>query len=142
MEARLVRLTPGELEGYLARLASLTSVVRWNGVPVGLQEAVHPAGPQARHELADRLPEAREGRPDGQRLRPVGEQPPRRAVEHAARLQDDRVRHGGRDRAVAHPLPQRGQVEHRRGNGVGEVIAIGQRGLPFEPFRRASVLMR
>ena len=43
MEARLVRLTPGELEGYLARLASLTSVVRWNGVPVGLQEAVQRA---------------------------------------------------------------------------------------------------
>ena len=36
-------LTPGELEGYLARLASLTAVVRWNGVPLGLQEAAQRA---------------------------------------------------------------------------------------------------
>jgi hypothetical protein len=43
MEAKLVRLTPGELEGYLARLAPLTRVVRWNGVPVGLQEAAQRA---------------------------------------------------------------------------------------------------
>jgi hypothetical protein len=43
VEARLVRMTPGELEGYLARLASVTPVVRWNGVPVGLSEAVRRA---------------------------------------------------------------------------------------------------
>ena len=43
MEARLVRLTPGELEGYLARLAPVTRVVRWNGVPVALQEAAQRA---------------------------------------------------------------------------------------------------
>ena len=40
MEAKLVRLTPGELEGYLARLAAITTVVRWNGVPVALSEAI------------------------------------------------------------------------------------------------------
>src|SRR5689334_5232698 len=43
MEARLVRLTPVELEGYLARLADITRVVRWNGVPVALEEAVRRA---------------------------------------------------------------------------------------------------
>jgi hypothetical protein len=43
MEAKLVRLTPGELEGYLARLAPVTRVVRWNGVPVALQEAAQRA---------------------------------------------------------------------------------------------------
>lgn len=43
MEAKLVRLTPGELEGYLARLAAVTRVVRWNGVPVGLHDAVQRA---------------------------------------------------------------------------------------------------
>ena len=35
-----MRMTPGELEGYLVRLAAVTPVVRWNGVPVGLSEAV------------------------------------------------------------------------------------------------------
>jgi hypothetical protein len=40
VEAKLVRLTPGELEGYLARLAAITTVVRWNGVPVALSEAI------------------------------------------------------------------------------------------------------
>lgn len=43
MEAKLVRLTPGELEGYLVRLAALTPVVRWNGVPVALSEAARRA---------------------------------------------------------------------------------------------------
>jgi hypothetical protein len=43
VEARLVRMTPGELEGYLVRLAAVTPVVRWNGVPVGVSEAVRRA---------------------------------------------------------------------------------------------------
>jgi len=43
MEARLVRLAPGEIEGYLARLAAVTRVVRWNGVPVALEEAARRA---------------------------------------------------------------------------------------------------
>lgn len=43
VEAKLVRLTPGELEGYLVRLAPVTRVVRWNGVPVALQEAAQRA---------------------------------------------------------------------------------------------------
>ncbi len=43
VEAKLVRLTPGELEGYLVRLSAVTRVVRWNGVPVALQEAVQRA---------------------------------------------------------------------------------------------------
>ena len=43
MGAKLVRMTPGELEGYLVRLAAVTPVVRWNGVPVGLSEAVRRA---------------------------------------------------------------------------------------------------
>ena len=38
-----MRMTPGELEGYLVRLAAVTPVVRWNGVPVGLAEAVRRA---------------------------------------------------------------------------------------------------
>jgi hypothetical protein len=41
--AKLVRMTPGELEGYLVRLAAVTPVVRWNGVPVGVSEAVRRA---------------------------------------------------------------------------------------------------
>lgn len=43
MEARLVRMTPGELEGYLVRLAAVTSVVRWNGVPMAVSEAARRA---------------------------------------------------------------------------------------------------
>ena len=43
VEAKLVRLTPGELEGYLVRLGAVTRVVRWNGVPVALQEAAQRA---------------------------------------------------------------------------------------------------
>jgi hypothetical protein len=43
MEAKLVRRTPGELEGYLVRLAAVTPVVAWNGVPVALSEAVRRA---------------------------------------------------------------------------------------------------
>ena len=43
VEAKLVRRTPGELEGYLARLAAVTAVVRWNGVPVALSEAARRA---------------------------------------------------------------------------------------------------
>ena len=43
VEAKLVRMTPGELEGYLARLAAVTPVVRWNGVPVALSEAARRA---------------------------------------------------------------------------------------------------
>lgn len=43
VEAKLVRLTPGELEGYLVRLAAVTPVVRWNGVPVALAEAARRA---------------------------------------------------------------------------------------------------
>ena len=38
-----MRMTPGELEGYLVRLAAVTPVVRWNGVPVGVSEAVRRA---------------------------------------------------------------------------------------------------
>ena len=38
-----MRMTPGELEGYLVRLAAVTRVVRWNGVPVGVSEAVRRA---------------------------------------------------------------------------------------------------
>ena len=43
VEAKLVRLTPGELEGYLVRMASVTPVVRWNGVPVALSVAARRA---------------------------------------------------------------------------------------------------
>ena len=43
MEARLVRMTPGELEGYLARLAAVHPVVGWNGVPVSVAEAARRA---------------------------------------------------------------------------------------------------
>jgi hypothetical protein len=43
VEAKLVRMTPGELEGYLVRLAAVTPVVRWNGVPVALSEAARRA---------------------------------------------------------------------------------------------------
>ena len=43
MEAKLVRMTPGELEGYLARLAPVAPVVRWNGVPLALADAVRRA---------------------------------------------------------------------------------------------------
>jgi hypothetical protein len=43
VEAKLVRMTPGELEGYLVRLAAVTPVVRWNGVPVGVSEAARRA---------------------------------------------------------------------------------------------------
>ena len=43
MEARLVRMTPGELEGYLVRLSAITQVVGWNGVPVAVSEAVRRA---------------------------------------------------------------------------------------------------
>ena len=38
-----MRMTPGELEGYLVRLAAVTPVVRWNGVPVAMAEAVRRA---------------------------------------------------------------------------------------------------
>ena len=51
MEAKLVRLTPGEIEGYLARLAPLTRVVLWNGVPVGLKEAAQRAASSALPEV-------------------------------------------------------------------------------------------
>jgi hypothetical protein len=43
VEAKLVRRTPGELEGYLVRLAAIHPVVGWNGVPVAVSEAVRRA---------------------------------------------------------------------------------------------------
>ena len=42
-EARLVRMTAGELGEYLTRMATLTHVVRWNGEPVAIAEATRRA---------------------------------------------------------------------------------------------------
>ena len=44
VETRLLRLTPGELEVYLARIAPTTPVVRWNGVPVVFARVVFREG--------------------------------------------------------------------------------------------------
>ena len=43
METRLVRLTPSELGQYLERRATVTGVVRWNGQPVLMAEAIRRA---------------------------------------------------------------------------------------------------
>jgi hypothetical protein len=56
VEAKLVRMTPGELEGYLVHLAAVTPVVRWNGVPVAVAEAARRA-----RELEDTVPVATHG---------------------------------------------------------------------------------
>jgi hypothetical protein len=56
VEAKLVRMTPGELEGYLVRLAAVTPVVRWNGLPIALAEAARRAS-----ELEDAVPVATHG---------------------------------------------------------------------------------
>jgi hypothetical protein len=49
-------MTPGELEGYLVRLAALTPVVRWNGLPIAVAEAARRA-----RELEDTVPVATHG---------------------------------------------------------------------------------
>ena len=43
MEAKLTRMTAVELEGYLGRLAVVTRVVRWNGVPMSVEDATRRA---------------------------------------------------------------------------------------------------